>query len=290
VYKQKRRRLYSQNFLRSPKLVIKLVRLSSIGKNDLIVEIGPGKGIITRQLTDVAREVIAVEVDPKLAKRLKSQFKNSENVAIVEKDFFDWHLPKETYKVFSNIPFNMTADIVRTLTESPNPPEISYLIMQDKAFARFAGKPNESQSSLLLKPWFEFRSVTEIDRSEYTPEPSVDTLLAEIRKRMKPYVDPQARQSYRDFIIYGFEQWEPTVFDAYDAIFTYRQKKIIDGRSKIKGKKPSKLTIDQWLDLYKTYKRYVSDKKKRVIRGAEKRSEKRSEKRHKKHEKWHRTR
>jgi hypothetical protein len=76
------------------------------------------------------------------------------------------------------------------------------------------------------------------------------------------------------------------VFDAYDDIFTYRQKKIIDGRSDIKGKTPTELTIDQWLDLYKTYNNYVSGKKKEIVRGAEKRADKK----HESHQKWHRTR
>lgn len=283
---RKRQVWQSQNFLRRPEFVSGLVEMTDISDKDLVVEIGPGKGIITDQLANAAKEVIAVEVDPKLAKGLERKFQGVENVTIVEKDFFNWQLPDENYKIFSNIPFNMTADIIRKLTETSTPPEVSYLIMQDKAFERFAGEPEEGQISLLLKPWFEFRVMTDISSSEFSPKPSVNTVLAEIRKRDQPFVDPKLRQSYRDFIIFGFSQWEPTVFDAYDDIFTYRQKKIIDGRSEIKGKKPTELTLDQWLDLFKTYDNYVSDKKKELVKGAEERSEKR----HRKHEKWHRTR
>ncbi|MFC1625883.1 23S ribosomal RNA methyltransferase Erm [Patescibacteria group bacterium] len=276
----------SQNFLKRPEFVSRLVEMADISNKDLVVEIGPGKGVITRQLADVAEKVIAIELDPKLAKELKTQFQDAENVTIIEKDFFNWRLPNENYKVFSNIPFNMTADIIKRLTEFSNSPEILYLIMQDKALERFAGEKEESQISLLLKPWFEFRIVTNIERSEFNPRPNVNTVLAEIRKRDEPFVDPKLSQNYRDFIIFGFNQWKPTLIDAYGDIFSHKQKKIVEGRLKIKGKKPTELTFDQWLDLFKTYNNYVSDKKKGIIRGAEKRLEKS----HKKHKKWHRTR
>lgn len=276
----------SQNFLKRPEFVSGLVEMADISRKDLVLEIGPGKGIITKHLANTAGKVIAIELDPKLANKLKGDFQDNNNIKIIQKDFFKWQLPREAYKVFSNIPFNMTADIVRRLTETNNPPEVAYLIMQEEAYDRFSGKGGETQTSLLLAPWFEVRKVVDINRDEYSPKPNVNTALVEVRKRQRPFVDPNLRQDYRDFIIFGFNQWKPTVFDAYDSIFTYKQKKIIDGRSKINNKKPSELTLDQWLDLFKTFKNYVSDDKKQIVRGAEEEFGRM----HKKHEKWHRTR
>lgn len=77
----------------------------------------------------------------------------------------------------------MTTDIVRKLTEDRNPPQITYLIMQDKAAFRLMGKPKESQTSILLKPWFGVGIIANIDRKEFTPVPNVNAVLAELRKR-----------------------------------------------------------------------------------------------------------
>ena len=107
----------SQNFLKRPEFVANLVDLTNLTNKDLVVEIGPGKGIITKELSKKAGKVIAVEKDRKLATNLQLSFHNIPQVEIIETDFMRWQLPKEPYKVFSNIPFNMTADIVKKLTE-----------------------------------------------------------------------------------------------------------------------------------------------------------------------------
>src|ERR687891_2900429 len=77
----------SQNFLQSPKLVRRLVEMSTIGPSDTVYEIGPGNGIITAALASVAKRVIAIEKDPELVRCLRERFRLLDNVEIVEKDF-----------------------------------------------------------------------------------------------------------------------------------------------------------------------------------------------------------
>jgi 16S rRNA A1518/A1519 N6-dimethyltransferase RsmA/KsgA/DIM1 with predicted DNA glycosylase/AP lyase activity len=116
----------AQNFLKSPKLVRRLVWMSTIGPSDLVFEIGPGSGIITAELASVARRVIAIEKDPALVCRLRERFRSLENVEIVEKDFLDYSLPKGNssaevgqqiqashHKMFASIPYNVTSRVLR---------------------------------------------------------------------------------------------------------------------------------------------------------------------------------
>ena len=89
----------AQNFLRSPKLVRRLVGMSTIGPSDTVCEIGPGNGIITAALANVARQVVAIEKDPELVRRLRERFRPIDNVEIVEKDFLAYsfrHEPRST--------------------------------------------------------------------------------------------------------------------------------------------------------------------------------------------------
>lgn len=147
----------SQNFLRSGRLAQRLVALSSITETDLVIEAGPGRGQLTAALADVANRVIGVELDSYLVDRLREKFDVDRRMHIRSGDFLQFKLPDTPYKLFSNIPFSRTADIVRKLTLSQRPPEDAYLIVQAEAATRFLGQPfgPESELSLQIKARFD---------------------------------------------------------------------------------------------------------------------------------------
>lgn len=262
----------SQNFLKDPNLVLQLLELTNITDQDTVVEIGSGRGIITKQLANKAKRVIGIEYDRKLVNKLKNEFKNYPNIEIIEADFLKWKLPNYPYKVFSNIPFNLTADIVTKLLESINSPEVSYLIMQDLAASRFIGKPFEtnSQISILLKPFYDIQILMKINRNQFQPIPDVNTVLTKFLKRHNPLINYRYWNEYRDFVIYGYNQWKPTVREAYKNIFSYKQFEILGNKIDV-DKKPTQLNIKDWIDLFNTYLNYVSISKKSRIQGFEKR-------------------
>src|SRR5512139_1904971 len=111
----KKRKLYSQNFLYNRKLVQHLVSGSSIAKNDLVLEIGPGEGIITNELVKSSRFVVAVEIDTEKYAYLKQKFNRINNLTLYLGDFLDFELPSLPYKVFANIPFSTEGKIIRKL-------------------------------------------------------------------------------------------------------------------------------------------------------------------------------
>ena len=188
----KRKLSHPQNFLKNPEFVKGLIDKTNIGANDLVVEIGPGKGIITKLLANKASRVIGVEIDGKLFTDLRKQFQGHPNVEVIRADFLNWELPPEPYKVFSNIPFNMTTAIVTKLLRAGNPPTVAYLVMQDKAAERFIGDPlsKNTQMSILLKSHFEMAIVARIDRKQFVPVPQVSAVLAMFKKREAPLVEP----------------------------------------------------------------------------------------------------
>lgn len=164
--------------------------------------------------------------------------------------------------------------------------ELDYLIMQDKAAFRFMGKPKDSQTSILLKPWFDVRILANIDRKEFTPVPKINAVLTEFKKRDQPLIEPQSHQWFRDFVVYGYNQWQPTVLDAFKDVFSSKQRSILAREMMIGGAKPSDLTSEQWLKLFETFTVHVPDDKKKIIKGAEERLEKQQ----RGLRKWHRTR
>ena len=110
--------IYTQNFIVSKDLISELVKKSSITKDYLVYEIGAGEGAITNELLKKAKKVVAFEIDTNLFNKLSQRFKNEKSLKLRLGDFLSFSLPKQPYKVFSNIPFNITSSIVKKLTET----------------------------------------------------------------------------------------------------------------------------------------------------------------------------
>jgi 23S rRNA (adenine-N6)-dimethyltransferase len=245
---------YTQNFLRDPLLVTRLLDLSDIESEDTVVEIGPGKGIITEQLAERCRCVIAVEKDVTLARALQQRYAGCERVTVHVADFLAFPLPRARYKVFANIPFNCTHDIVTKLTRCAEPPQTAYLAMQREAAQKFAGIGREYLYSILLKPWFEVDVVYQFQRSDFVPVPQVDAAFLRIRKRGPPLVSRQERQLFRDFAVYGFTTRQPTLGRIFRDILTNRQQQQASKRFEIDfDATPSLMPFPQWLLLFQYF-------------------------------------
>ncbi|MGE5223588.1 MAG: ribosomal RNA small subunit methyltransferase A, partial [Omnitrophica WOR_2 bacterium] len=198
---------YSQNYLKAERLAAALLDKSSLGREDLVYEIGPGKGILTAQLARRCKQVIAIEKDPHLAAMLQRKFAGQPGVTIRSGDFLHDCPPIGPYKVFANIPFNITSAIVTRLVGTTHPPVDAFLIMQKEAAQVYLGRPNETLRALLLKPWFAVENVHHFRRSDFVPEPRVDVVMLRLRKRGPPLVCDKDQRLYRDFIVYSFTCW-----------------------------------------------------------------------------------
>jgi 23S rRNA (adenine-N6)-dimethyltransferase len=267
--------LLSQNFLTDSRLVVSLLdRFAPGGDGDhgVVYEIGPGEGIITRQLALRYRQVVAIEKDQQLATYLIETFSGWPNVTIRAGDFLREPLPHSPYIVFANIPFNITAAIVTKLTAAETPPDVAYLVMQREAAAMFMGKPHESLRTILLKPWFETEIVYRFQRSDFAPAPRVDVVMLRLRKRGPPLVSNADRQFFRDFVVYVFTHWQPNRINPLTNLFTWRQ---CARAERILGfdlsARPTSLTLTQWLCLFERLKSAGNRDARQRLAGSERR-------------------
>lgn len=187
----------SQNFLTSRRVINRLLALTDLSCTDTVLEIGAGKGHITRALADRCGRVVTCEIDPALARRLQGTL--PENVRLHQADFLHMALPRSPYKVFANIPFCITTAVLRRLTQGPNPPQAAWLIMEKGAALRFCGSGRETAASLLLKPWWDVRIAYHLRREDFHPMPSVDCVLLEIRRRPVPDIAAEERAMWERF-------------------------------------------------------------------------------------------
>ncbi len=273
---QQRRLEHSQNFIRNSNLVKDLLELTQIDHTDLVIEIGPGKGVITKELLKCAGRVIAIERDPQFSENLLL-LKKEGDFQLVISDFLKWQLPHNKFKVFSNIPFNYTADIVNKLVNSPESlPTDIYLIMQEAAAYRFIGVPYEQNSliSTLVAIDYTVNILRKISRDNFDPKPNVTISFVHFSKRVKSLIPENEKQFFRDFVVFGYTKWAPTVLDSFNKVFTKRQRLIIAKSQKLNGLKPTDLSIEQWIELYKSFSQYVDEGKKNLVYGSEKRLKK----------------
>jgi 23S rRNA (adenine-N6)-dimethyltransferase len=256
----------AQNFLRSSKLVRLLLDTSSISSSDIVYEIGSGRGIITAELAQNACKVVAIEKDPMLARQLCTRFQGHDNVDIIAGDFLQYHIPHKEYKVFANIPYNITADVTRKiLYETPVPSE-AYLVMQKEAAQKFSGTTRETRFSILAKPLFEFQIIRELRRTDFEPVPHIDSVLLRIKKRPCPLVQKEDISLYRNFIRYGFGRWKHNLKLIFKPIFTYPQWKHLSRDLCFPlDATPSDLTSEQWLGLFEYSKQRIPANKQAYI-------------------------
>ena len=206
--------------------------------------------------------MVAIEKDPELASLLRSMFKDLRNVEVHEADFLKYDIKDSEYKIFSNIPFNITSEIMRKIIYIKNPSKDAYLVMQEEAANRFHGYPHETEFSIFVKPWFGINVVRKFRRTDFMPIPAVDVVLLNVRRREEPWVSSDNTVNYRRFVKYGYEAWKKSLGKAYENIFTHEQwKRMSRDLGFPLDATPSQLTCEQWVSLFERFLRIVPPSK-----------------------------
>ena len=161
-----------------------------------------------------------------------------ENVTIEPCDFLGAPQPDGRYKVFANIPFDLSSPIVRKLTNADNPPVSIYLIVQ-KQFAQkmlLGGSHFHGALGMGIAPWWTARIRRPLRKSDFTPPPAVDTVLLELKRRETPLLPVHRLANYLAWIE-----------------SCYHDPKVYAKANPPVGMKPSQLTVEQWVQLFRRH-------------------------------------
>lgn len=198
-----------------------------------------------------------------------NDLKNKSNVKIFNTDIFKFAFPpSKSYKVFSNIPFNYTADIVRLLTKQQNLSDDIYLFMQKQAALDYIGRPQakESLKSLFTKIFFKPFIVHQFKRADFQPILRVDIVLLRLKKLPQPLLKKAKSTNWKDFVVYAFNQTKPNLKEGLGRIFTIKQFNQIAKDLKIKPKsKPRDLSLEQWLGIYNFIESNIDKQRKNIV-------------------------
>jgi len=201
-----------QNFLIDEKTAQREVKYANVSKKDVILEIGPGKGILTKMLAEKAKKVIAIEIDEKLFYQLKTLI--PKNVELIHSDILKINLENISLfnKVVANLPFQISSPITFQLLEYNF--DIAILIYQKEFAERLVAKPGSKKYSRLSVNLYykaDCEILETIPRSFFKPTPKVDSCI------VKLVLKKQAPFKVKD---------EKFFFELTKKLFTYRRKKI----------------------------------------------------------------
>ena len=182
-----------QNFLINEKIYDEIVKVAEISEDDVVLEIGPGLGFLTARLAEKARQVIAVELDDKIAAYLNMAIaaQDIENITIINEDILRFNLgaffkengfkARQKYKIVANLPYNISSIFLRTFLSSQLKPESITLMLQKEVANRIiAQAPDNNLLALSVAFYGEAKIIREVKAGNFWPEPKVDSAVIKI--------------------------------------------------------------------------------------------------------------
>lgn len=183
-------RSLGQNFMHDQNQILKIVEAGEIGKDDAVVEIGPGLGPLTEKLVERAGKVIAIETDKRLLSHLEDRFKNdahfqlihADALQLIRKEASDW----SKWKLVSNLPYSVASPILVELAKKPTGPKLISTTVQLEVGQRLVSPPRKKDYgvlTLLVQLSYETKLEFKISPGCFFPEPRVDSACVSLRRR-----------------------------------------------------------------------------------------------------------
>lgn len=190
---------YGQNFLRDETIPSRIVSSSEIPSNTLVVEIGPGAGILTKQLSHVAQQVVSYEVDKELKPVLEEYLKDCKNIEVIYDDFLNRELKDDLKEysydsiyVIANLPYYITTPILMKLINANVIIDKIVIMVQKEVGDRFCAKIGSKaygSITVYLNYYFDIKRLFDISRECFVPKPNVDSVILSLtRKKELPFV------------------------------------------------------------------------------------------------------
>lgn len=261
-----------QHFLRDPVVLEEIIGAAEISQNDKILEIGPGLGVLTLELARRAQKVVAVEKDKKLCEVLQNilETQKIENVEIINDDILQisvpaGHLPQgDKYKIVANLPYYLTARMVRKFLEAANPPTEMILMLQKEVAERICSRPPKMNLLAVSVQFYgEPQIIAFVSRKSFWPEPEVDSAIIKII----PYSDPNLRihpndpNNFFGIVKAGFSSPRKKLVNNLTGVLRDKNRRIIEKFLQKIGLKPDcraqNLSVDNWRKLISLLKKYI---------------------------------
>ena len=193
---------FGQNFLVDEAILGRIVHAADLQPSDLVIEVGPGLGHLTRHLAAHAGRVIAIEIDRGIVRALRRLFQETPNVEIIEQDVLRIR-PEELvgdcpYKVIGNLPYYITSPVLRLFLEAPRRPSLMVVMVQREVASRILARPGDlSLLAISVQAYGQPRLVARVPPSAFFPRPKVESAVLRIDVYDHPRFDSPPSAFFR---------------------------------------------------------------------------------------------
>ena len=251
-----------QHWLEDAEALAAMCDAAEVGTRDTVLEIGPGLGTLTNVLTKRAKEVIAVEFDETLAQALPGTVTDT-NLSTVNQDILRFDLTglPPGYKIVANIPYYLTSNLIRVISESLNPPSVAVLLVQKEVAQRVTTAPGDmSLLSVSAQFYWETSTSRVVPAELFSPPPKVDSQILVLRRRAEPlFPDTDIKLFFR-LVKAGFAARRKTLTNSLAAGLRLPKgeaEQLLHQAQIEPGVRAQALSLQQWHDLYAAYRQSI---------------------------------
>jgi 16S rRNA (adenine1518-N6/adenine1519-N6)-dimethyltransferase len=247
-----------QNFLFDRDIVRRIVDVAGVDQNSVVVEVGPGLGIMTEELLARAGQVIAVELDRRLAAHLRHLFENRANFTLVERDalkadYGDLVPAPSEYKLVANLPYSVASAITRHALEASRPPATLTLMVQKEVAERMAAVPPDMSILSVATQFYAEAEITFIVPPEvFVPRPNVESAVVRLETRGALPLTPNEIKSFFRVVNAGFRQKRKQVANSLSAELKLPKltiQEVLQNTGLDPMRRAETFSVDEWVRL-----------------------------------------
>lgn len=243
-----------QHWLKDHGQLVAIAGAAELTPGDTVLEIGPGLGTLTSVLLAHAEQVVAVEFDSELARKLPGQFPGKQ-LSVYNQDILSFDLSQlpTSYKVVANVPYYITSKIVQLLMISPHKPSLAVLLVQKEVAERLAAQPGAmSILALSAQVYAQVSLGVIIPPAYFTPPPKVDSQVVILRTRLSPLVSAEQDKLFFKVVKAGFSAKRKKLRSSLAGglgIEKNQAERLLHLAGISHDVRAQDLSIEQWLDL-----------------------------------------
>lgn len=252
-----------QNFIINGSVCPKMAEMCGADEHTAVLEIGPGIGVLTKELSLRAKKVVSIEIDKRLPAILAETLEGAENVKIILADFMELDLKKLFAEEFAgmdvvvcaNLPYYITSPIIMKLLEEHAPVKSITVMVQKEAAERITAAPGTRQGgaiSLAIRYYCTPRQLFGVSRGSFMPAPSVDSAVIKLDLLQQPPVKLLKEESYFKVVKAGFSQRRKMLTNCLSSGLGIDKAEIAAAVEKAGVKltaRPEELTVQQFADI-----------------------------------------
>ncbi|MBI4377844.1 MAG: ribosomal RNA small subunit methyltransferase A [Nitrospinae bacterium] len=207
---------FGQHFLIDESIVMEILKFANLSENETVVEIGPGNGILTSKLADIAKRVIAIEIDKRLFRFLKERLSSYNNISIINGDalYYTYGEIPERFKVVSNLPYNIATPMIIKLIEQRERIIDMIFMFQREVADRIVAKPGTKDYgalSITVQYRADAYKLLNVSRGSFKPVPKVDSSVIRITPRKDPLIEVIDEELFFSIIKAAFSHRRKTI-------------------------------------------------------------------------------